>query len=68
MASQCRIKEAPPFAIKTDDGRWRGISVDLRCAAAERLGLRYALMATDLERLRAHRVRARIDERCGLLQ
>ena len=34
-------KEAPPFAMKQQDGTWRGISIDLWRRIAERLHLRY---------------------------
>jgi polar amino acid transport system substrate-binding protein len=34
-------KEAPPFAIKQQDGSWRGISIDLWRRIADRLQLRY---------------------------
>ena len=34
-------KEAPPFAIKQQDGSWRGISIDLWRRIADRLHLRY---------------------------
>ena len=34
-------KEAPPFAMKQQDGTWRGISIDLWRRVAERLHLRY---------------------------
>jgi len=34
-------KEAPPFAMKQQDGTWRGISIDLWRRMAERLHLRY---------------------------
>ena len=37
------IKEAPPFVIKTADGNWQGISIDLWRRVAERLHLRYRL-------------------------
>jgi len=36
-------KEAPPFAIKSPEGEWRGISIDLWRRIAERLHLRYRL-------------------------
>jgi polar amino acid transport system substrate-binding protein len=36
-------KEAPPFAIKQQDGTWRGISIDLWRRIAERLDLRYRI-------------------------
>jgi polar amino acid transport system substrate-binding protein len=34
-------KEAPPFAMKQQDGTWRGISIDLWRRVAERTQLRY---------------------------
>lgn len=34
-------KEAPPFAMKREDGTWRGISIDLWRRIAEQLHLRY---------------------------
>src|SRR5271155_3939559 len=34
-------KEAPPFAIKDEQGNWSGISIDLWRRVAERLKLRY---------------------------
>jgi ABC-type amino acid transport substrate-binding protein len=36
------VVERPPFAIRTDDGAWFGIGVDLWRLAAEDLGLAYA--------------------------
>jgi polar amino acid transport system substrate-binding protein len=36
-------KEAPPFAMKRQDGTWRGISIDLWRRIAERLDLRYRI-------------------------
>ena len=37
-------KEAPPFAMKREDGAWRGISIDLWRRIAEQLHLRYRLV------------------------
>jgi polar amino acid transport system substrate-binding protein len=34
-------KEAPPFAMKQQDGTWRGISIDLWRRVADRMHLRY---------------------------
>ena len=34
-------KEAPPFAMKDQDGTWHGISIDLWRRIADRLHLRY---------------------------
>jgi len=36
-------KAAPPFAIKSEDGSWQGISIDLWRRLAEELGVRYSL-------------------------
>src|SRR5262245_10621395 len=36
-------KEAPPFVIKSPDGTWRGISIDLWRRIADQLNLRYRL-------------------------
>jgi len=44
-------KVAPPFAIKGDDGRWRGIGIELWEGIAEDLGVEYELRETDLEGL-----------------
>jgi polar amino acid transport system substrate-binding protein len=41
-------KNAPPFAIKNDDGSWSGISIDLWREIASRLGLKYRLQEDDL--------------------
>jgi polar amino acid transport system substrate-binding protein len=35
------IKDAPPFAMKGDDGEWQGISSDLWRRAAAEIGVRY---------------------------
>ena len=44
-------KEAPPFAMKAEDGTWGGISIDLWRRIAERLHLQYQLKETTLDRL-----------------
>lgn len=44
-------KEAPPFAMKGDDGEWTGISIELWREVANRLGLRYELREYDLQGL-----------------
>lgn len=44
-------KEAPPFAMKGDDGQWTGISIELWREVANRLGLRYELREYDLQGL-----------------
>src|SRR5262245_19169021 len=40
-------KEAPPFAMKQQDGTWRGISIDLWRRVAERSHLRYRFAEAD---------------------
>jgi polar amino acid transport system substrate-binding protein len=44
-------KIAPPFAMKTEDGAWRGISIDLWRRVADQLHLRYRFQETTLEGL-----------------
>lgn len=44
-------KEAPPFAMRDDMGRWTGISIELWREVAGRLGLRYELREYDLQGL-----------------
>ncbi len=39
---------APPFAMKTPDGGWEGISIDLLAGLAQRLDIRYRLVETSL--------------------
>ncbi len=45
------IKEAPPFVIRLEDGRWSGISIELWDAVAEDLGVNYTLKAFELDPL-----------------
>ena len=44
-------KVAPPFALKGEDGAWRGIAIELWSEVAARLGIRYRLVETDLPHL-----------------
>jgi polar amino acid transport system substrate-binding protein len=44
-------KEAPPFAMKAEDGTWSGISIDLWRRIAEKLHLNYRLKETTLQGL-----------------
>ncbi len=44
-------KVAPPFALEGEDGRWRGIAIELWSEVAQRLGIRYRLVETDLPHL-----------------
>lgn len=41
-------KVAPPFAIKSEDGTWQGIAIDLLSAIAAKLGVTYELHETTL--------------------
>ncbi len=45
------IKEAPPFVIRHQDGRWSGISIELWRAVAKDLGLHYTLQPFELDPL-----------------
>lgn len=44
-------KEAPPFAIRSEDGTWHGISIDLWRGIAAELGLDYRFEERELEEL-----------------
>jgi ABC-type amino acid transport substrate-binding protein len=44
-------KDAPPFAMKDDQGEWTGLSIDLWKHIAEQLHLRYRFKETTLEAL-----------------
>lgn len=46
-------KEAPPFAMKDDNGVWRGLSIDLWRLIATDLGIAFELRETDLPGLLA---------------
>lgn len=44
-------REAPPFAMKSEDGSWRGLSIDLWESLARQLELDYELVEVSLEEL-----------------
>lgn len=44
-------KEAPPFAMRSSEGEWRGLSIDLWERIAGDLGLEYRLEAVPLNRM-----------------
>ena len=44
-------KEAPPFAMKAEDGTWYGLSIDLWRSVAEELEITYELEERSLEEL-----------------
>lgn len=44
-------KAAPPFAVKGEDGRWRGISIELWRSIARDLGYRFKLRELELDEM-----------------
>ena len=48
---QIGTKEAPPFAIKSADGTWSGISIELWHEIAEDLGVEFEFIEKDLQGL-----------------
>jgi ABC-type amino acid transport substrate-binding protein len=44
-------KEAPPFSMKTSDGQWTGLSIDLWQQIATELNLRYEFRELSLNQL-----------------
>ncbi len=61
------VKEAPPFVIRHDDGRWSGISIDLWRAVAEDLGVDYTLQAFSLDPLLKAVKEGKVDVAVGAL-
>ena len=45
------VVDAPPFAMKTMDGRWEGLSIELWNAIAQQLGVEYELREYSFEQL-----------------
>ena len=45
---QVGTRVAPPFAVKSPEGHWHGISIDLLSAIAEKVGVRFELRETGL--------------------
>jgi polar amino acid transport system substrate-binding protein len=54
-------KVAPPFAMKAEDGTWRGISIDLWRRIADQMHLRYRFQETTLQDLTAGVAAGRLD-------
>jgi len=54
-------KEAPPFAMKTEDGEWTGLGIDLWEHVAERLDLRFEYQERDLDALLEDVARGNLD-------
>lgn len=61
------IKEAPPFVIRHEDGRWSGISIELWRAVAKDLGVEYTLQAFELDPLLTAIKKGQIDIAVGAL-
>jgi len=61
------LKEAPPFVIRHEDGRWSGISVDLWRAVAKDLGVDYTFQAFQLDPLLTALKTRQVDVAVGAL-
>ena len=53
--------DAPPFYIKTPDGRWEGLSIELWQAVAQELGVKYELREYTFEQARDAVIRDKVD-------
>lgn len=60
-------KQAPPFAIKLDDGSWTGISIELWKQVAVELGVAYRIEEYDLEGLLAAVRAGKVDVGVGAI-
>jgi polar amino acid transport system substrate-binding protein len=58
---QIGTRIAPPFAMKSPDGHWEGISIDLLSAIAAKFGVRYELRETSLAGMIDEVVDGRLD-------
>ncbi len=61
------LRAAPPFAMKTSDGIWTGITVELWRHMAEQLSLRYRFEETAAEELFQGLADGRLDASAGAL-
>jgi polar amino acid transport system substrate-binding protein len=61
------LRVAPPFAMKTSDGVWTGITVELWRHMAEQLSLRYRFEEATAEELFQGLVAGRLDASAGAL-
>lgn len=61
------IKEAPPFSVKGDDGRWRGLSVELWEAIAADQGYEFEWRQQPLDELLANVEAGKLDLAVGAL-
>lgn len=60
-------KESPPFAMRTEDGGWTGLSIELWRDVANDLGLRYEIREYDLVQLFEALEKREIDVAVGAL-
>jgi ABC-type amino acid transport substrate-binding protein len=60
-------KEAPPFAVKNEDGTWRGLTIELWDRIAGEMDLAYALRETALQGLLAGLESRDLDAAVGAL-
>lgn len=54
-------RDAPPFAVRGDDGQWSGLSIELWRNAATTLGLRYRFEETSLSEMLASLEKGSVD-------
>ncbi|MGB7067408.1 MAG: transporter substrate-binding domain-containing protein, partial [Syntrophobacteria bacterium] len=55
------VADAPPFYIKTADGRWEGLSIELWQAIAQELGVKFELREYSFEQLLDAVTRGEVD-------
>ena len=55
------VIDAPPFAMKTTDGRWEGLSIELWQAIAQELGVEFELREYSLGQLLDEATRGEVD-------
>ncbi len=53
--------QSPPFAMKSDDGSWSGISIEFLGLLSDEMGVRVELVETDLEGLITDVAEGRLD-------
>jgi ABC-type amino acid transport substrate-binding protein len=55
------VVDAPPFYMKTPDGRWEGLSIELWQAVAQELGVEFELREYSFEQLRNAVTKDKVD-------
>lgn len=55
------VIESPPFVMKTTDGRWEGLSIELWQAIAQELGIEFELREYSIEQLLDEVKRGKVD-------